>query len=127
MTSAIEDLDADLAAAGEDIVIRRLVGTGSNPINVDVRVRAVVRAFRPEELVGTISQTDSMVILSPTEITEAQWPGGQPIGSAPATVDPRIPKIGDKAIIQGKPRKISFVKPFIEGGELVRIELTVAG
>jgi hypothetical protein len=67
------------------------------------------------------------VILSPTQINRAQWPGGQPPN---ATGDPRIPSKnrGDKCIIDGG---ICSVE---EGGGirlddnvLVRIELRVLG
>lgn len=127
MNDYVRALDDALRDVGEDVVIRRMVGTGNAAAYVDVAVRAVVRAFAPNELVGTISQTDSLVILSPTQITEAQWPGGLPVSASPYVPDPRVPRINDRAIIQGKVRTISFVKPILEDGELVRIELTVAG
>lgn len=127
MTAYVAALDEALREAGEDIILRRVVGTGASAVNVDVTVRASVRAFAPDELVGTISQSDSMVIISPTQIVAAQWPGGQPVSGAIHQADPRVPKIGDKAIIQGRIRNIAFVKPIVVAGELVRIELTVAG
>jgi hypothetical protein len=123
LSTAIEDLDADLAAAGEDCILRRVVAT----VNVDVTVRAVVRPFAPDELVGTIVQTDSHVILSPTQIADALWPDGLPFTPGPFTVDPHVPKAGDKIAIQGKLRNVSFAKPILENGTLVRLELTVAG
>ena len=127
MSDYVASLDEALAYAGEDIILRRIVGTGNATVVVDVTVRASVRAFRPDELVGTIVQSDSQVIISPTQIIAAQWPGGQPVSGAIHQADPRVPKIGDKAIIQGRIRNITFVKPILVAGELVRIELTVAG
>lgn len=127
MSDYITALDDALATTGEDIVLRHTVGTGAAAVNVDVLVRASVRAFAPDELVGTISQSDSMVIMSPTQIIAAQWPGGQPVSTAIHQADPRVPKIGDKAIIQGRIRNVTFVKPIVVSGELVRIEMTVAG
>lgn len=126
MNPHIARLDRSLAKNGEWITLRRVVGT-TNSINIDVKCRAFVRAFRPEELIGTISQTDSQVILSPTQIDEAQWPGGQPVSSSAFVPDPRIPKINDKCLIQGRVRNITFSKPILVDGELARIELTVAG
>jgi hypothetical protein len=122
----IADLDGSLGRRGENIILRRRDATDSPAVNIDVTVRARVMAFAPNELVGTISQTDSRVILSPTQIIAAGWPTG---GSASVGYEPdtRLPKTGDKAIIQGRPRTISFVKPIYDGGTLVRIELTVAG
>lgn len=123
---AIAALDRALSEAGEYIVLRRMVGTGQNIANVDATVRAFVRSVKPEEIVGTISQGDLNVILSPTDIDAAQWPGGLPDvpGLKP---DARIPRINDKAVIQGKVRNISFAKPIVMDGDLVRIELTVSG
>lgn len=116
-------LDSALADDGEDVVLRRFVGAA----NIDVKVRASVRAFRPEELIGGISQTDSLVTLSPTQIKNAQWPGGQPVVPGRLNDIPWMPKNNDRAIIQRRNRAVTFVKPFAVGGEIVRIELTVAG
>lgn len=127
MSDYIDALDEALLAAGEDVILRRIVGTGASAVNVDVTVRASVRAFAPDELVGTLSQSDSNVIISPTQIMAAQWPGGQPVSGAIHQADPRVPKVGDKAIIQGRVRNITFVEPILVAGELVRIEMTVAG
>lgn len=124
----IADLDAALSRRGEDVVIRRSVGTGASIVNTDVNVRGRVMPVAPNELVGTVSQTDLKVILSPTQIDAAQWPGGVPYSTSRYQVDPRVPKIGDKAILQGKPRDIKFAKPITDGGgTLVRIELIVTG
>ena len=77
MNPHIARLDRSLAKERRvDHTAARIVGT-TNSVNIDVKCRAFVRAFRPEELVGTISQTDSQVIMSPTQIDEAQWPGGR--------------------------------------------------
>lgn len=127
MSDYVAALDGALADAGEDIILRRTVGTGAAAANVDVTVRASVRAFAPDELVGAILQSDSMAIISPTQIIAAQWPGGQPTSAAIHRADPRVPKVGDKAIIQGRIRNVTFVEPILVAGELVRIELTVAG
>jgi hypothetical protein len=106
-------LDRALARAGEPIVLRRVVGT--NPQTwFDVTCQASVRGYRPEQLIGGITQTDSFVILSPTQILDAQWAGG-------------IPKVNDKAIVQGRVRNVEFVAPIYVGGELVRIEMRVRG
>jgi hypothetical protein len=126
----IASLDRAIAEDGEDIVIRRVTGTGSNTSNADVTVRAKVMPFRPIETIGTIQQSDSNVIFSPSEILRAQWPGAQLVPpAAPSFLpDPRIPKANtDKAIIQGKVRNITFVKPIYVDGMWARCEMTVAG
>ena len=116
-----------MAQDGEDIILRRVVGQGATTANIDVKVRASVRAFRPEELIGGISQTDSLAVISPTQIKDAQWPGGQPVTTGRYKGIPWLPQNNDRAVIQGRNRAITFVKPFVVGGEIVRIELTIAG
>jgi hypothetical protein len=122
-SSLIAALDAALAQAGEDTILRRIVGTAPNTINIDVVVRASVRSFQPVELVGGISQTDSHVIISPTQIANAQWPGGEL--PSPTVANPTLPRINDRLIINGRVRSIQVVDPIYIGGELVRIEMRV--
>lgn len=123
MTPEIAALDRALARAGELIVLRRMTGTTPQTW-FDVKCRALVRGYKPEELIGSITQTDSLVILSPTEIDRAQWPGGV---APTTTTDPRIPKKGDKAVIRGATRNVEAVGPIYVRGELVRIEMRVIG
>lgn len=122
----IDDLDYTLARDGEDIVLRRVVGTGSQ-INIDVKCRAIVRTEKVSEIVSGITQRTSTAILSPTEITRAQWPGGQPASSAIRQIDPRLPRIGDKVIAGGEPLNIEVVKPVLVDGDLIRINLEMLG
>ena len=121
--SHINALDRGLAARGEDVILRRISGSGPSATSIDVACRAVVRGYRPEKLVGGIAQGDSQVILSPSEIRSSGWPdpGGLPSGSA------SLPKKGDKLIVQGRMRTIEAVAPIQVAGELVRIDLQVRG
>lgn len=124
MNQHIARLDRSLARRGEDAVLRRVIGT-TVITNIDVQVRAFVRPAKPNDLVGTVLQTDSTVILSTTQIRAAQWPGGEL-----ATVQnptPGLPRAGDKVVIQQRVRNITFVKPIGLEGEISRIELTVSG
>jgi hypothetical protein len=107
--NAIASIDRLLAATGEDIVVRRI----TDGVNTDVGVRASVRAYSPEELVGGIIQGDSQVICSPTEMTAASWP--------------LPPRANDKTVIQGKVRNVTAATPIYMNGTLVRIEMTVRG
>lgn len=119
----IADLDAALAADGETIELQRLLGTQLIPVKVTCR--AFVRGYAPNELIGGITQQDSKVIISPTEITRAGWPGPQ---TPPFTnQDRRVPKKNDRAIIAGKPRSVEASVGFYVGGILVRIEMRVLG
>jgi hypothetical protein len=128
---ALAALDEALEIAGEDVIIRRIYGQAPRTNNVDVTVRAAVRTFQPSELLGGIAQTDSKVIVSPTDITAAQWPGGEM--PSPTVADPTIPKITDRIVIQGRVRTIAVVQPiYMEDEstglrELVRIEMRVLG
>jgi hypothetical protein len=102
MTSAafeIAELDKSLAEDGEDIILRRVVGSSPTTQQfIDVTCRAFVRGYAAEDLIASITQRQRRVILSPTQINRAQWPGGQALS---VVNDPRIPSKnrGDKCII----------------------------
>lgn len=120
--SALASLDRQLASHGEDVVLQRVTGS-NNQVTFSVTVRAMVRAISAEELAAGIAQTDSVVILSPTQIAAAQWPGP----SAPPVGDARLPRKGDRVVVQGRLRNVDLVKPIYLGSALVRIELRVLG
>ncbi|RWP31817.1 hypothetical protein [Mesorhizobium sp.] len=109
----IADLDAALLDAGEDAKLRR-VTLGPNAIQIpfDVDVRASIRPLRPEELAGSIDQTWSRVILSPTDISHGF--------SLPV-------RKGDKIVQDTKVRNVEFAKHIRVQNVLVRVELTVGG
>lgn len=118
-------LDRFLETDGEDCILRRVYGQAGNTAPSDVTVRAKVMAYSEVELVGGIAQTDSKVILSPSQIAEAQWPGGElPRSSVP---DPTLPRRNDKLIVDGRVRNVEFVNPADIGGTLVRIEMRISG
>lgn len=119
---AIASLDRALANKGEDVILRR--GLGTQQVPVDATVRAFVRGLRPEEIVGSLTQTASKVILSPTDIERAQWPGAQ---AGTVVGDPRVPRKGDKVVIQGRARAVEFADPVYVNGALVRVNLFVLG
>jgi hypothetical protein len=124
----IAELDRALELDGEDIVIRRLFGTQLIPLNVECR--AFVRNVGNQELIAGIAQENSNVIMSPSQIIASGWPGPW-TPSANETVEPdidrRVPRKGDKCVIQGKARNIDIAKPIYVDNELVRIELRVLG
>jgi hypothetical protein len=117
----IQELDRSLAADGEDFTLRRVTGTTSQT-NTDVTCRGLVRAYTPEELTPTVIQGDSRIILSPTQIEAASWPG-----VSAGALDARVPRRGDKALVQGRVRNIEAAAPIYLDGILVRIELQVRG
>jgi hypothetical protein len=129
VSALIAALDSALALVGEDFILRRVVGSGSNVINVDVRCRAQVSAMTVTEIAAGLKATDLNVIFSPTQINQAQWPGGTLPMQPPFNIDQRIPRENgaDKAIIRGVLRQIVFVKPIFVPDELCRIEMRVSG
>jgi len=96
--SAIAALDRAVHVSGEQIRLRRTTGTQQIPLDVDCRACA---------------QGDLKVILSPTEMKNAQW-----------TWPPRV---NDKCIIGGKQFTVFGTDNLSIGGQLVRIELQVRG
>lgn len=118
----IDALDRALKRSGQPITLRKINGTaGLN--NVDVNCLALVRGYTPGELVGDIKQQDSFVVLSPTSINIAGWPGVQVDGKA----DIRIPSKarGDIAIIVNVLRSVQAAVGIYIGTTLVRIEMQV--
>lgn len=123
--SLIADLD-DALEVGQSIILRRLYGQAPNVVNVDSPpLPAAVRSPDSEELAAGYAQTDSVVILSPTGLAAAQWPGGE-LPSA-SVANPAMPRKNDKAIFDGRVRNVELVKPFVIANVLVRIELRVLG
>jgi hypothetical protein len=124
----IRELDASLAADGLWIELQRLIGTQLIPIRCTCR--AFVRGYAASEVTSIIAFTDSKVIISPTQIIRAGWPG--PNNSATSTKqDRRVPgppnNTTDRFVINGKPRTIASSLPIYLDGELIRIDMRVAG
>jgi len=106
--ACIADLDAALAECGENVVLQRLVtddaGVQFAAYQVDP-CRANVRSSQPQDL----EAPNTLVILSPTDLTRALFPG--------------LPERGDRIIIAGRANTVEIVTPFSVGGILVRIEI----
>ncbi|ARM12129.1 MULTISPECIES: hypothetical protein [Rhizobium] len=117
----IADLDAALLDSGEDVILRRK----TNSSNVDVNCRARVRGVNAQKVVGTITQNDLSVVMSPTEILAAGWPGGDP--PAPGAPDPRLPRANDFMVVKGRERQVKLSDPIYVGGQWVRCNLVVSG
>lgn len=118
-------LDSMLARAGQTVTLQRLLGTQLTPVSVTLR--AHIADFKPAEMIsGSGIQTgDSHAIISTTEIDAAQWPGAMPPAQQ-TPGDPRVPRKGDRLIVQGKVRAVvaAWEAPRING-ELVRIEMQI--
>jgi hypothetical protein len=126
----IADLDYALLQDGEDIELRRVITAGMTQINIRVECRAFVRSFGADELVGGITQDQSRVVISPSEIIAEGWPGPwTPTPNEPVQpdTDRRVPRKNDKCVIKGKVRNIEVAMPIYVDDELVRINLRVLG
>lgn len=129
----VRELDKSLAEDGEWIELQHLVGTQLIPVKC--RCRAKVRNYDAKELIGGLTQDMSEVILSPTEIIAAGWPGPDVeirnasgvVTTAMTEQDRRVPRKNDKAKINGKVRNVETSKPTYVDDGLVRIVLVVAG
>lgn len=127
-SAEIDKLDRMLADRGEDVVLQRIVGAVNQAVSA-VTCRAFVRGYSPQELIAGsgITQGDSHVTLTSTQINAAQWPGGTVVTNPPPTIDPRVPRQGDKMVIAGKLRTVQAAAPIYMDGELVRIDAQVKG
>ena len=130
MNALLAQLDRRLARRGETIYLRRSVGT-VNQSYVQCELKAIVRALTVEQLIGNITQQNYFLIVSPTGIIRAQWPGGRTLATSPSGIiapsDPRIPLTSDVVYLRGSQKAVQRVAPVFDRGECIRIELTVLG
>lgn len=94
---AIYMLDRQLAKHGQDVAFRR----GATVTTA----RGFVRGYKPEQLVGLITQADRQVVMSPTS------------GFVPAAQD--------EFITMGQLGRVTAVEPIAVAGVVVRWNLTV--
>lgn len=113
----IADLDFSLLNDAQTIVLRR----GST----DVSCYAFVRDLNEQQLVDVVGQQEFHVVISPTQIYDANWPSAP--NSPPDSPDPRIPIKGDRVFIAGRIRTVQAVLPMYVGNTLVRIEMKAQG
>jgi hypothetical protein len=122
----IADLDDALMEYGDDVILRRRIANVAH----DLPCKAHVTAYRlrDTELVTNtaISQEDLVVIMSPSEIAAAGWPGSTPTTVDQLTFD-QLPRKGDKLVIRNKERNIEVVDPHRPGGTVVRFDMRVLG
>lgn len=122
----IADLDDELAEYGDDVIlVRRIAGVAHN---LPCKAHITAYRLRDTELVTktAISQEDLIVIMSPSEIAAAGWPGSTPFDVADMPIDSLIRK-GDKLVVRNKERNIEVVDPHRPGGTVVRFDMRVLG
>ena len=127
MTSnLLADLDDGLAEYGQNVTLRRTAAQAADNANHDVVVRARVDTIDIVQLASGVFEQTVHVIISPTQIIAAGWPGD---GSEPsATIeDPTQPMNGDVLLINGRSFVVGMVDPKVVGDVLVRIEMRAVG
>ena len=130
MNTLRAQLDRRLAQRGEPVFLRRQVNAGAANSYVQIRIPAIVRTLTVEQLIGSITQTNFFIILSPTEILKQQWPGGKAASIVTAitgATDIRIPTTTDTCFVRGAQKAVQRVAPVFDRGECIRIELSVLG
>ena len=123
----IASRDRNLARNGEDVILtRNTIGPNSVQIPVSVKVRAKVSGYQPQELIAGsgIVQGDVKIIISPTQIDAAQWPGTVPTNPKG---DPRIPIAGDTFMVAGRTLTVKAAIPRRIDDVLVRMECQARG
>jgi hypothetical protein len=111
-----------LDQAGEDIVVCRYTGTGTDRPKIDVVCSARVVGYAPRELTGTIQQGDRHIICMADDVT------------APNTDSPpqslTLPlKTSDKVVVRGKELQIIAADDSTRrvDGILIAIEIQARG
>jgi len=124
--NAIASLDRQIAQHGQKITLTRVTGV-ANQAKFTATMRAIVRGYQPKELIGTIAQGDTKVILSVTDIEVARWPGPKVSNPMAPKIDPRVPLKSDPMVIEGVSRTIQAAAPFYIDGKLIKVEIQVRG
>lgn len=97
-TQAIAALDRQLSAHGQTIILRK-----GNTTLGQATVKAFVRGVTADDIVGTITQTDKKVTISPTGLDLYGLPGTNTIAvidGAPANIigKPEIIRLNDVVV-----------------------------
>lgn len=118
---ALRVLDNALSRVGQTVTLQRMTtdNEGAQMAN-SVTCLAAVKLREPSDIVGVTGDApDTEVILSPTSLATASWPG-------PGL--PPLPRRDDKLIdVRGVVMNVEAVMPFDIGGQIVRIELRCRG
>lgn len=122
----IADLDDELREYGDDVILRRRIAGA--PHDVGCKAKITSYRLRDTEFVPNtaITQEDLIVIMSPSEIAAAGWPGSVPFEVSDMPIDSLIRK-GDKLVVRGIERNVEVVDPQRPGGTVVRFDMRVLG
>lgn len=109
---ALASLRSFLREVGEDVVVRRYLGTGPARTAIDRVARARVKGYQPSDLVGAIVQGDRKVVILVDTLADLL-----PLSTT------------DKLVIRGREAAIKGVDDNTRriGGVLIGLDLQVAG
>lgn len=103
-----------LTRFGRQMTLRRKhLAAGGVLQPLDVVVYGTIKNYAPQELIGTIVQGDSEVIVTDTEIGERQWPGP--------------PRANDYIIVDGVEKTVKAVETKYLGVDKLVYKLQVRG
>ena len=122
-------LDRQLRLRGEEVLLQRQTGSSTQSLT-KATVRGVVKTLGIQQLIGGISQTNYIVIISPSDLRRAGWPGAItatiPTAGLPLK-DGVIPTTSDKMWFRAALKSISRVDALYDGDDCVRIEMYCTG
>ena len=120
-------LDRQLRLHGEPITIRHQIAAVPRHV---VQTRGIIKTFGRERLIGAITQTNYLIICSPTDLRNNGFPGSEPAtipnGTFPPE-DPILPDTSGSVMFRGRFTGIMGVDAIYDGDEIVRIEIKVTG
>jgi hypothetical protein len=100
-----------LERRGRNLVLRRRVGTTTT--FREVSPRGYWRGYKPQELVGGITQGDQEVVIGNAEIAAESWPGP--------------PKRGDIVVLDGLQATVQAATPMYDSAAVIAHILWVRG
>ncbi|RWC29257.1 MAG: hypothetical protein EOS27_16525 [Mesorhizobium sp.] len=123
----IARLDRQIRLHGEPVQLaRKVAGIVRHRLNL----RGIVKTFGAEQLIGSITQVNYLVIVSPTELRKKGFPGALPVTIASGAIPPKddiIPTTVDAVIMRGAEKAVQSVDAIYDGDQVVRIEIKVQG
>jgi hypothetical protein len=130
----LAQLDRELRLHGDACELIRTVGSATQT-KVRANLRCIVKVLTAEQMTAgvSISQFSYLVIISPTDLRRAKWPGplpatgtNLPTGHNPPR-DYAIPLTSDKVYFRGVEKAITLVSPVYDGDQCIRVEMKVLG
>lgn len=125
--NARSSLARQIAQHGQTITIVRTTGT-TTPTTVSATIMAFVRGDmdrneRRDGLVGQFQQGDLWIVIDPTDLESASWPGAGAVAGRSAVVPIR----GDKITVEGRVRSVVIAEARDVQGTIVRINVIARG